>query len=41
MAAVAGPDWTRDYDLAWSNAFAVVADVMLEGSLEADLEKAA
>ena len=32
MAQVAGEAWTPEYQLAWTEAFAVVAGVMLEGA---------
>jgi hemoglobin-like flavoprotein len=41
MAAIAGPEWTPDYERAWSAAFEVVATVMLEGAAQAELEAAA
>lgn len=41
MAAVAGEAWTERYELAWSQAFDVVAAVMLEGAEEAVLSAAA
>ena len=41
MAAVAGEAWTQEYELAWSQAFDVVAAVMLEGAEEAVLSVAA
>jgi nitric oxide dioxygenase len=41
MAAIAGDDWTPEYERAWSGAFEVVAATMLEGAAEAELEAAA
>lgn len=35
MAEVAGPAWTREYELAWTEAVGVVAGVMIEGAEEA------
>jgi hypothetical protein len=31
MAEVAGPAWTREYEVAWTEAVGVVAGVMIEG----------
>lgn len=36
MAQVAGEAWTPEYQLAWTEAFAVVAGVMLEGAESVD-----
>lgn len=41
MAAVAGESWTQQYELAWSQAYDVVAGVMLEGAEQAVLSAAA
>jgi hemoglobin-like flavoprotein len=41
MAAVAGESWTQRYELAWSQAYDVVAGVMLEGAEQAVLSAAA
>jgi hemoglobin-like flavoprotein len=41
MKAVAGPAWTLEYEQAWSEAFGVVAAVMIEGAESASLEAAA
>ncbi len=35
MAEVAGPAWTREYEVAWTEAVGVVAGVMIEGAEEA------
>jgi hemoglobin-like flavoprotein len=32
MAHVAGDAWTAEYEQAWTEAFAIVADVMLQGA---------
>jgi len=32
MAEIAGDAWTAEYDLAWTEAFAVVAGAMLDGA---------
>ena len=32
MAEIAGDAWTPEYELAWTEAFAVVAGAMLEGA---------
>jgi hemoglobin-like flavoprotein len=32
MAEIAGEAWTIEYELAWTEAFAVVSDVMLDGA---------
>ena len=32
MAEVAGDAWTREYEQAWTQAFVVVADAMIEGA---------
>ena len=36
MAQVAGESWTPEYELAWTDAFTVVAGVMLEGAASVD-----
>jgi hemoglobin-like flavoprotein len=41
MAAIAGDDWRPEYELAWGEAFGVVATVMMEGAQAAELERAA
>ena len=41
MAHVAGPAWEPRFGKAWSEAFGVVAGVMLEGAAEAELALAA
>ena len=41
MAAIAGPEWTPEFERAWSAAFEVVAAVMIEGAVQAELEAAA
>ena len=41
MASLAGDAWTPAFEQAWSDAFDVVAGVMLEGAAEAELEEAA
>ena len=41
MKTVAGPAWTPEYEQAWSEAFGVVAAVMVEGAESASLEAAA
>jgi nitric oxide dioxygenase len=41
MAAIAGDDWTAEYEAAWSAAFDTVAATMLEGAQQAALEAAA
>jgi methyl-accepting chemotaxis protein len=41
MAEIAGPAWTDEYELAWTAAFGVVADAMIEGAEGAKLEAAA
>jgi hemoglobin-like flavoprotein len=40
VAAIAGDAWTSEYEVAWNEAFAVVAGAMLEGA-EAGLPAAA
>ena len=41
MAQVAGPDWEPHFTQAWTEAFGVVAEVMLEGAAEAEYAVAA
>jgi hemoglobin-like flavoprotein len=41
MAEIAGDAWSREYELAWTVAFGVVARAMIEGAEEAKLEAAA
>jgi hypothetical protein len=41
MAEIAGPDWSPEYEQAWSAAFDVVAGAMLAGAAEAELAAAA
>jgi methyl-accepting chemotaxis protein len=41
MASLAGDAWAPAFERAWSDAFDVVAGVMLEGAAEAELEEAA
>jgi hemoglobin-like flavoprotein len=41
MASVAGDACTAEYELAWSEAFEIVANAMLEGAEAAALEQAA
>jgi len=41
MAAVAGDAGTGEFEVAWSEAFEIVAATMLEGAAEAALEPAA
>jgi hemoglobin-like flavoprotein len=36
MAQVAGEAWTPEYELAWTEAFTIVAGVMLEGAESAE-----
>jgi hemoglobin-like flavoprotein len=36
MAQVAGDAWTPEYELAWTEAFAIVAGAMLEGAQSVD-----
>ncbi|HZO60808.1 MAG TPA: globin family protein [Solirubrobacterales bacterium] len=40
MAEVAGPAWTREYELAWTEAVGVVAGVMIQGAEEATRDAA-
>ena len=41
MASLAGDAWTPAFERAWSDAFDIVAGVMIEGAAEAELEEAA
>jgi methyl-accepting chemotaxis protein len=41
MAEVAGADWRPEYERAWATAFELIAGVMIEGALEAELDVAA
>jgi hemoglobin-like flavoprotein len=41
MASIAGDAWTAEYEVAWSEAFEIVANAMLEGAEAAALEQAA
>ena len=41
MASLAGDAWTPAFEQAWSDAFDVVAGVMLEGAAEVELQEAA
>jgi hemoglobin-like flavoprotein len=41
MATVAGDGWTLEYELAWNDAFELVAATMLEGAERAVLDVAA
>jgi len=41
MAAVAGDAWTEEIEQAWTTAYGLIADVMVEGAREAELELAA
>jgi hemoglobin-like flavoprotein len=41
MASLAGEVWTPTYERAWTDAFEVVATVMLEGAADANLGEAA
>jgi methyl-accepting chemotaxis protein len=41
MASLAGEVWTPTYERAWTDAFEVVATVMLEGAADAKLGEAA
>jgi len=36
MVQVAGDTWTAEYEQAWTEAFAIVADVMLQGAQSVD-----
>jgi hemoglobin-like flavoprotein len=41
MAAIAGDAWTSEFEVAWNEAFEIVAATMLEGADEAALKPAA
>jgi hemoglobin-like flavoprotein len=41
LAEVAGEAWRPEHQLAWAAAFAVIADVMLSGAAEAEVDVAA
>jgi methyl-accepting chemotaxis protein len=41
MAALAGPAWLPAHEVAWRDAFTVIAETMLEGAEEATLKAAA
>jgi hemoglobin-like flavoprotein len=41
MATIAGSDWSSEYEVAWRDAFGVVAGVMIEGAMAASLANAA
>jgi methyl-accepting chemotaxis protein len=41
LAEVAGRAWRPEHQLAWAAAFAVIADVMLSGAAEAEVDIAA
>jgi hemoglobin-like flavoprotein len=41
MAAIAGDAWTSEFEVAWNEAFEIVAATMLEGAEEAALKPAA
>lgn len=41
MATIAGDAWTPEYELAWNDAFELVAATMLEGAEQAMLDTAA
>lgn len=41
LAELAGEAWQPEHQLAWAAAFAVIADVMLSGAAEAELDVAA
>jgi hemoglobin-like flavoprotein len=41
MATIAGDTWTAEYELAWNDAFVLVAATMLEGAERAVLDAAA
>ena len=41
MASVAGDAWQAEHEQAWSQAFAIVAGAMLEGTATANLKAAA
>jgi hemoglobin-like flavoprotein len=41
LAEIAGDAWQPEHELAWAAAFAVIADVMLTGAREAEIDIAA
>jgi hemoglobin-like flavoprotein len=41
LAEIAGEAWRPEHELAWAAAFAVIADAMLSGAREAELDVAA
>ena len=41
LARLAGEAWRPEHHLAWAAAFAVIADVMLSGATEAEVDIAA
>jgi hemoglobin-like flavoprotein len=41
MAAIAGDAWTNEHEIAWTQAFEIVAATMIEGAERAALEAAA
>jgi hemoglobin-like flavoprotein len=41
MAVIAGDAWTSEFEVAWNEAFEIVAATMLEGADEAALKPAA
>jgi hemoglobin-like flavoprotein len=41
LAEIAGEAWRPEHELAWAAAFAVIADAMLSGAREAELDIAA
>jgi hemoglobin-like flavoprotein len=41
LAEVAGAAWRPEHQLAWAAAFAVIADVMLAGAAETEVDIAA
>jgi len=41
LAQIAGDAWRPEHELAWAAALAVIADVMLDGAREAEVDIAA
>ena len=41
MAEIAAPDWTPEFERAWTTAFGVVSGAMLEGAEQVKLQLAA
>jgi hemoglobin-like flavoprotein len=41
LAEVAGDAWRPEHELAWAAAFAVLADAMLSGATDAEIDIAA